>query len=144
VYIYIYFIGKISEVWQGDSECEKFLSVIVLGVFLMVAGINYWGRVSDGCYVSTHFSFTIFALVVSNKGGGRVVSDMGYKEEYRLGDYSHCNKIKSCLIHGKVSSSFSQKHLNDSVTEFFLIIKEDLWYDDPSHAKVGFKLVRIS
>ncbi|KAF4390182.1 tetraspanin-8 [Cannabis sativa] len=141
----------IGGVWlrnQGDSECEKFLDtpVIVLGVFLMLVSLA--GIIGAFCRVSwllwiyllvmfllivILFSFTIFAFVVTNKGAGRVVSERGYKE-YRLGDYSNWlqkrvnspknwNKIKSCLIDGKVCSSFSQKHLNDTVTEFY---KENL------------------
>ncbi|KAF4395556.1 hypothetical protein G4B88_011020 [Cannabis sativa] len=77
-----------------------------------------YSRVSQETLTRAHIC--IATLNTSTK----IVSDMGYKKEYRLGDYSHCNKIKSCLIHGKVSSSFSQKHLNDSVTEFFLIVQK--------------------
>lgn len=141
----------IGGVWlrnQGDSDCEKFLDtpVIVLGVFLMLVSLA--GIIGAFCRVSwllwvyllvmfllivALFCLTIFAFVVTNKGAGRVVSERGYKE-YRLGDYSNWlqkrvnsaknwNKIKSCLMDGKVCSSFSQKHLNETVAEFY---KENL------------------
>ncbi|PON48422.1 Tetraspanin/Peripherin [Parasponia andersonii] len=141
----------IGGVWlrnQGDSECEKFLDtpVIVLGVFLLLVSIA--GIIGAFCRVSwllwiyllvmfllivILFSFTIFAFVVTNKGAGKVLSDRGYKE-YRLGDYSNWlqkrvnstknwNKIKSCLIDAKVCSSFSDKYVRDTVTEFY---KENL------------------
>lgn len=141
----------IGGVWlskQGDSECEKFLDtpVIILGVFLLLVSLA--GIIGAFCKVSwllwiyllvmfllivVLFAFTIFAFVVTNKGAGKVISDRGYKE-YRLGDYSNWlqkrvnstknwNKIKSCLVDAKVCSTFSQKHLNDTVTEFY---KENL------------------
>ncbi|KDP38757.1 hypothetical protein JCGZ_04110 [Jatropha curcas] len=129
---------------HGSSECEKFLDtpVIVLGVFLMVVSLA--GLIGACCRVSwllwfyllvmfllivLLFCFTIFAFVVTNKGAGKVLSDKGYKE-YRLGDYSNWlqkrvnntknwNKIKSCLIDGKVCSSFKEKYLNDTVQDLY-------------------------
>ncbi|OAY32067.1 tetraspanin-8 [Manihot esculenta] len=129
---------------HGSSECEKFLDtpVIVIGVFLMVVSLA--GLIGACCRVSLLlwlylfvmfllivllFCFTIFAFVVTNKGAGQVVSGRGYKE-YRLGDYSNWlqkrvnnaknwNKIKSCLIDGKVCSDFNEKYLNDTLTEFY-------------------------
>lgn len=130
---------------HGSSECEKFLDtpVIILGVFLMLVSLA--GLIGACCRVSwllwvyllvmfllivLLFCFTIFAFAVTNKGAGKVLSDRGYKE-YRLGDYSNWlqkrvnntknwNKIKSCLIDGKVCSKFNDKYLRDTVTEFYL------------------------
>lgn len=60
-------------------------------------------------------AFTIFALVVTNKGIGKAISNQGYKD-YRFGDYSkwlqknvlnekHWSKIKSCLSDSHVCST---------------------------------------
>lgn len=75
------------------------------------------------------FAFTIFAFVVTNKGADEVLSNRGYKE-YRLGDYSdwlqkrvnsakNWNKIQSCLIDGKICSSFAEKYVKDTVEQFY-------------------------
>ncbi|WCJ30186.1 Tetraspanin-8 [Euphorbia peplus] len=133
---------------HGASECEKFLDqpVIILGVFLMVVSLA--GLVGACCRVSwllwfyllvmfllilVLFCFTIFAFVVTNKGAGDVLSGRGYKE-YKLGDYSNWlqkrvsdtknwNKIKSCLIDGRVCSDFSVKFANITAAQFY---KENL------------------
>ncbi|KAK9275223.1 hypothetical protein L1049_022485 [Liquidambar formosana] len=127
---------------QGSSDCEKFLEkpVIAIGVFLMVVSLA--GLIGACCGVSwllwfyllvmfllivLLFCFTIFAFVVTNKGAGKVLSGKGYKE-YKLGDYSNWlqkrvtntknwNKIKSCLIDGKVCQSLSIETVN--VTVFY-------------------------
>ncbi|CAI0394160.1 unnamed protein product [Linum tenue] len=75
------------------------------------------------------FCFTIFAFVVTNKGAGQVLSGRGYKE-YKLGDYSNWlqkrvtsgknwNKIRSCLVDGKVCSKFNETYLSDTVEQFY-------------------------
>ncbi|CAA6662267.1 unnamed protein product [Spirodela intermedia] len=119
---------------RGTSECERFLEkpVIALGVFLMVVSLA--GLIGACCGVTwllwiylfvmfllivLVFCFTIFAFVVTNKGAGQVVSGRGFKE-YRLGDYSNWlqkrvtntknwNKIKSCLVDGKVCQTLQAK-----------------------------------
>ncbi|KAL5539268.1 hypothetical protein UlMin_045833, partial [Ulmus minor] len=141
----------IGGVWlknHGISECERFLDkpVIILGVFLMVVSLA--GLIGACCRVSwllwvyllvmfilivVLMVFTIFAFAVTNKGAGKALSDRGYKE-YRLGDYSNWlqkrvnnqknwNRIKSCLIDGKVCSSFAERYANETVQ---LLYKENL------------------
>lgn len=74
------------------------------------------------------FCFTIFAFVVTNKGAGEAVSQRGYKE-YKLGDYSNWlqkrvdssknwNRIRSCLVDGKVCQKLSQE-TNTVANDFF-------------------------
>ncbi|GAB4853622.1 Tetraspanin-8 [Ancistrocladus abbreviatus] len=120
---------------KASTVCEKFLEkpVIALGLFLMLVSIA--GLVGACCRVNwllwlyllvmfllilLLFCFTIFAFVVTNKGAGEVLSGKGYKE-YRLGDYSNWlqkrvgdtkdwNRIKSCLIDGKVCDSLKKEN----------------------------------
>lgn len=129
---------------KASTDCERYLEkpVIAIGVFLMLVSLA--GLIGACCRVSwllwvyllvmfllivILFCFTIFAFVVTNKGAGEALSERGYKE-YRLGDYSNWlqkrvnntknwNKIKSCLIDGKVCSSFSDKYLNDTIEKFY-------------------------
>ncbi|EXB94899.1 hypothetical protein L484_023007 [Morus notabilis] len=129
---------------QGDSVCEKFLEkpIIIIGVFLLLVSLA--GLIGACCGVSwllwlylvvmfflivILFSFTIFTFVVTNKGAGKALSGKGYKE-YKLGDYSNWlqkrvnnnknwNKIKSCLIDGKVCSEFHQEYIRDTVNELY-------------------------
>jgi hypothetical protein len=129
---------------QSSTECEKFLQgpVIALGVFLMIVSL---AGLVGACFrvswllwfyllvmfvlIVLLFCFTIFAFAVTNKGAGEVVSNKGYKE-YRLGDYSHWlqkrvsgtknwNKIKSCLIDGKVCKSLIDDGANNNTLEQF-------------------------
>ncbi|KAG5563812.1 hypothetical protein RHGRI_000118 [Rhododendron griersonianum] len=126
---------------QSSTECEKFLQgpAIALGLFLMVVSLA--GLVGACCRVSwllwfyllvmfllivLLFCFTIFAFAVTNKGAGEVVSGKGYKQ-YRLGDYSNWlqkrvsstknwNKIRSCLIDGKVCKSLVDDGVSNNIT----------------------------
>ncbi|RZC53989.1 hypothetical protein C5167_012846 [Papaver somniferum] len=119
---------------RASTDCEKFLEkpIIALGVFLMIVSLA--GLIGACCRVSwllwvylfvmfvlivLLFSFTIFAFVVTNKGAGKITSERGYKE-YKLGDYSNWlqkrvsseknwNRIKSCLIDGKVCKTLSEE-----------------------------------
>ncbi|CAK9329780.1 unnamed protein product [Citrullus colocynthis] len=129
---------------QGTSDCEKFLDtpVIVIGVFLLLVSLA--GFIGACCRVRwllwiylfvmfllivLLFVFTIFAFAVTNKGAGKVLSNRGYKE-YRLGDYSNWlqnrvsnnkdwNRIRSCLVDGKVCNEFNDKFARDSVEQFY-------------------------
>ncbi|XP_023007578.1 tetraspanin-8 [Cucurbita maxima] len=129
---------------QGTSDCEKFLDtpVIVIGVFLLLVSLA--GFIGACCRVTwllwiylfvmfilivLLFVFTIFAFAVTNKGAGQVLSNRGYKE-YRLGDYSNWlqnrvnnnknwNKIRSCLVDGKVCTEFNDKFARDTVDELY-------------------------
>ncbi|CAM8945813.1 unnamed protein product [Rhodiola kirilowii] len=130
---------------KGSTDCERFLEkpVIIIGVFLLLVSlaglIGACFRVSWLLWVYLLvmfllivllFCFTIFAFVVTNSGAGRTLSDRGYKE-YKLGDYSNWlqkrvsdgknwNKIKSCLIDGKVCNSMaSTTATTPTVTEFY-------------------------
>lgn len=76
-------------------------------------------------------AFAIFALVVTNKGIGKAMSNQGFRD-YRFGDYSkwlkkhvvteqHWAKIKSCMIdsricyaiaHAKTAEDFYKRNLS--------------------------------
>ncbi|XP_023531770.1 tetraspanin-8 [Cucurbita pepo subsp. pepo] len=129
---------------QGTSDCEKFLDtpVIVIGVFLLLVSLA--GFIGACCRVTwllwiylfvmfilivLLFVFTIFAFAVTNRGAGQVLSNRGYKE-YRLGDYSNWlqnrvnnnknwNKIRSCLVDGKVCTEFNVKFARDTVDQLY-------------------------
>ncbi|XP_022933577.1 tetraspanin-8 [Cucurbita moschata] len=129
---------------QGTSDCEKFLDtpVIVIGVFLLLVSLA--GFIGACCRVTwllwiylfvmfilivLLFVFTIFAFAVTNKGAGQVLSNRGYRE-YRLGDYSNWlqnrvnnnknwNKIRSCLVDGKVCTEFNVKFARDTVDQLY-------------------------
>ncbi|KAI4295000.1 hypothetical protein MLD38_040728 [Melastoma candidum] len=137
-------IGGIWLSHRASSDCEKFLDkpTIALGVFLMLVSLA--GLIGACCRVSwllwiyllvmfllivLLFCFTIFAFVITNKGAGKALSGKGYKE-YRLADYSNWlqkrvnntknwNRIKSCLMDGKLCSSFSDKYMNDTMEKFY-------------------------
>ncbi|KAF3775402.1 Tetraspanin-8 [Nymphaea thermarum] len=115
---------------SAGTACEEFLDkpLTALGVFLLLLSLA--GLIGACCRVKVLlwiylfvmfvlivlvFCFTVFALAVTNKGAGEVVSGRGYKD-YRLGDYSNWlqkrvsnegnwKRIKSCLQEGKVCQS---------------------------------------
>lgn len=129
---------------SGSNECDKFLykPMIILGVFFMLVslagliGACYKVSLLLWLYLLVMFIFivllsvfTVFAILVTNRGAGRVLSNRGYKE-YKLGDYSdwlqnrvnnakNWNKIRSCLIRVKVCSTFTDKYAHYTVTEFY-------------------------
>ncbi|KAH0459576.1 hypothetical protein IEQ34_012390 [Dendrobium chrysotoxum] len=108
---------------HAASVCEQFLlwPIIIIGLFLMVVALL--GLFGSCCNVSCFlwiylsvmflmivglFCFTIFAIVVTNKGVGEAISGRGYKEykladytvwlQNRVGDFRTWRRIKSCLV----------------------------------------------
>uniref|UniRef100_A0A7C9D7C2 Tetraspanin n=2 Tax=Opuntia streptacantha TaxID=393608 RepID=A0A7C9D7C2_OPUST len=135
--------GGIWLAHRATTDCEKYLErpVIALGVFLMLVSLA--GLIGACCRVNwllwlyllvmfililILFCFTIFAFVVTNKGAGEALGGKGYKE-YKLGDYSNWlqkrvtnnknwNRIRSCLIDGKVCESLSKEN-STTQSQFF-------------------------
>lgn len=129
---------------QLSTECEAFLNApfLTLGTLILVfciAGICWATRLQGlqlCCHgyimfvlLSTLLGYTIFALVVSGKGGGEPLARRAYKE-YRLEDYSswlhkrvdnskHWTNIKSCLHKSQVCSKFHDKFGQDTQQQFF-------------------------
>ncbi|KAI5056397.1 hypothetical protein GOP47_0028215 [Adiantum capillus-veneris] len=130
---------------KDSNECGRLLQwpAIALGVFILLVSLA--GLVGAFCkrrgllifYTLVVFllilaiiAFTIFAVIVTNKGAGHAVSDKGFKE-YRLGDYStwlqrhvvnkpaYWRKIKSCLIHSKVCKDLQDDSRVISLSSFY-------------------------
>lgn len=127
-----------------DSECQKALQnpLLVIGVFLFV--ISLLGLIGSCFNVPvvlfiysfvTFFwvigltVFTVFAYVVTNRGAGKQLSGLGYKE-YRLGDYSewlrrhfvngkNWEEIRSCLNDAHVCSGLRDDSVNQKVADFY-------------------------
>ncbi|KAG7021585.1 Tetraspanin-8, partial [Cucurbita argyrosperma subsp. argyrosperma] len=113
-----------------STDCQKVIEnpLLILGLLLLVlsllglVGSLYRLNFMLYLYLTILFllilgtlAFTIFAILVTNKGVGRTVSGKGYSE-YRLGDYSHWlqkyvvneehwNEIRSCLVDAKICDS---------------------------------------
>ncbi|KAL9261937.1 Tetraspanin-8-like protein [Drosera capensis] len=128
---------------RAHTDCEKFLEkpIIAIGVILLL--ISLAGLIGSCCranfllwvyllvmflLIVVLFCFTVFAFVVTNKGAGQALSGKGYKE-YRLGDYSNWlqkrvtngknwNRIRSCLVDGKVCQSLENEN-QTTVAEFY-------------------------
>nr|XP_043618525.1 tetraspanin-8-like [Erigeron canadensis] len=123
----------------GATLCEKTFAkpYLFTGIFLVVlAVIGIVGscyKINSLLYIYSGvlfvmivglLAFAIFALVVTNKGIGKVVANQGFKD-YRFGDYSkwlqkhvvneqNWDKIQSCLIDSRVCLSIaSAKNLKE-------------------------------
>lgn len=129
---------------QLSTECEVFLNapIITLGTLILVlclAGVCWAARLKGlqlCCHgyimfilLSTLLGYTIFALVVSAKGGGEPLGWRAYKE-YRLDNYSpwlqkrvnnakHWNDLKNCIVKNQVCSKFQHKFGQDTQDQFF-------------------------
>ncbi|KAJ6759696.1 TETRASPANIN-8 [Salix purpurea] len=128
---------------HSSSLCQKALQLplFILGVSLFV--VSLLGLIGSCCektfwikiYSCLNFllivgiiCFTIFTFVVTNKGAGKVLSKIGYRE-YRLGDYSNWLKnhfvnqknwdqIRSCLIDAHVCHDI-HSGVNQQVADFY-------------------------
>ncbi|XP_022994955.1 tetraspanin-11-like [Cucurbita maxima] len=132
---------------HGGTDCQKVLQdpALIVGIFFII--VSLFGLIGSCCrlnsilflYLIVMFllilglmAFTIFTLLVTNRGIGRVVSGTGFKE-YKLGDYSHWLQnhvvndenwiqIRSCLVDSPICPSLAEDY-HEQEAEF---IKQNL------------------
>ncbi|THG08656.1 tetraspanin-8-like [Camellia sinensis] len=111
------------------SICQKVIQKPLLYIGLALFVVSLFGLIGSCCrvqfvlwiylvvmflFIIALMCFSVFAILVTNKGIGKAVSGRGYKE-YRLGDYSNWlqmyvvngtnwDKVKSCLVDAHVCS----------------------------------------
>lgn len=137
--------------------CQSFIQKPLLYLGLVLLLVSVLGIIGSYCGVSVFLcsyvvlmfvlvlgfiGFTMFSVIVTNKGVGQAISGKGYKE-YKLGDYSNWlrkyvvnannwGKIRSCLVHVHVCSSlsgvktakeFDQRPLSPLLVKFWIIIR---------------------
>ncbi|KAJ6875192.1 hypothetical protein NC652_034810 [Populus alba x Populus x berolinensis] len=130
---------------HSSSLCQKALQLplFLLGVSLFVVSLlgligslceqTFWIKIHS-CFnfllIVGLICFTVFAFIVTNKGAGKALSRIGYRE-YRLGDYSNWLKnhfvnqnnwdeIRSCLMDAHVCQTLViHSDVNQQVADFY-------------------------
>ncbi|XVE74094.1 hypothetical protein DITRI_Ditri11bG0171700 [Diplodiscus trichospermus] len=128
----------------GVMECGLSHDTAVISIGILIMIVSLAGFIGSCCRVTwllwaylfmilililCGLSFTILTLAVSSKGSGEALPGKGYKE-YKLAHYSNriqklvnetenWKRIKNCMVYTNFCSSFSRKHQNDTVENFY-------------------------